>query len=42
MTKRLVSLSRLIEDVESEGLDLEQTFIDPDDIVQLEDQAEEE
>ena len=42
MARRLVSLSRLVEDTEAEGLDLNQIFIDPDDVVELEEEQGEE
>ena len=40
MTKRLVRIQRIIEDAENEGLDLDRIFVDPDDLVELEEEAE--
>lgn len=36
MTRRLVPLKRAIEDAEERGADLNDLFIDPNDIVELE------
>ena len=42
MAKRLVSVRRVIEDAEDEGQDPSQLFINPDDIVELEEDDEDE
>ena len=41
MARRMISVRRIIDDLEAEGRDLEQLYIDPDDIVEL-DQTEDE
>ena len=40
--RKLVPLRRLLEDIEAEGLDPDQVFVDPDDIVELEEESESE
>ena len=42
MTRRLVPLKRAIEDAEERGENPDDLFIDPDDIVELEEVEEEE
>ena len=42
MAKRLVPLREIIEDAEDRGLDLDQILINPDDIVELEEEEDEE
>ena len=42
MTRQLISIRQLIEDLQEEGLDLDQVFVDRDDIVELEEAPEEE
>lgn len=41
MTRRLVPLKKAIEDAEERGENLDDLFIDPDDIVELEEEPEE-
>ena len=36
MARRLVKVRQIIQDAEAEGLDPDQIFIDPDDLVELE------
>ncbi len=43
MMRHLVKLQQLVGDLESEGLDLDQVYVDPDDAVVLEqDEADQE
>ena len=41
MTRRLVPVKRMIEDAENQGLDLDELFVDPDDVVEIEEEPEE-
>jgi len=41
MTRRLVPLRRLIQDSEEQGEDIDALYVDPDDIVELEEELEE-
>ena len=40
MTRRLVPLRRIVEDTEGQGEDLDSLYVDPDDIVELEEDSE--
>jgi len=42
MTRQLISVRQLIQDLQEEGLDIDQVFVDPDDVVEVEQEAEEE
>ena len=42
MTRRLVPLRRLIEDTEDQGDNPDALYVDPDDVVELEDDEQEE
>ncbi len=42
MTRRLVPLRRIIEDVEEQGRDPDDLYADPDDIAELEEDEEQE
>lgn len=43
MARKLVPVRRLIEDAQDAGLDLDQIFVDPDDLVEVEvDESDEE
>ena len=42
MTRRLVRVHRVIDEAEEDGLDPDQLFVDPDDVIELEEEQEEE
>ena len=39
--RKLVRVSKVLKEAEDEGLDPEQIYVDPDDIVELEEEPEE-
>ena len=42
MAKRLIPLREIIEQAEDKGLDLDRILIDPDEIIELEEEEDEE
>ena len=39
--RKLVRVSKVLEEAEDQGLDPEQIYVDPDDIIELEEEPEE-
>ena len=42
MKRRLVSVRQLIQDLQDEGLDIDQVFVDPEDVAEIQEAEEEE
>lgn len=41
MTRRLISVRQLIQDLQKEGLDIDQAFVDPEDVAEIPEAEEE-